>query len=61
MQIARKPETSQKDYFEVIGKKTAELFGASCKSGVIVAGGNVGQQNALTVWFQSRISISNCR
>ena len=46
MQIARKPETSQKDYFEVIGKKTAELFGASCKSGVIVAGGNVGQQNA---------------
>ena len=46
MQIANKPETSQKDYFEVIGKKTAELFGASCKSGVIVAGGNVEQQNA---------------
>ena len=46
MQIANKPETSQKDYFEVIGKKTAELFGASCKSGVIVAGGNAEQQNA---------------
>ena len=46
MQIARKPETSQKDYFEVIGKKTAELFGASCKSGVIVAGGNFEQQKA---------------
>ena len=46
MQIANKPETSQKDYFEVIGKKTAELFGASCKSGVIVAGGDVEQQNA---------------
>ena len=46
IQIANKPETSQKDYFEVIGKKTAELFGASCKSGVIVAGGNVEQQNA---------------
>ena len=46
IQIAQKPETSQKDYFEVIGKKTAELFGASCKSGVIVAGGNVEQQNA---------------
>ena len=46
MQIANKPETSQKDYFEVIGKKTAELFGASCKSGVIVAGGNIEQQNA---------------
>ena len=45
MQIANKPETSQQDYFEVIGKKTAELFGASCKSGVIVAGGNVDQQN----------------
>ena len=41
IQIANKPETSEKDYFEVIGKKTAELFGASCKSGVIVAGGNV--------------------
>ena len=46
MQIANKPETSQKDYYEVIGKKTAELFGASCKSGVIVAGGNVEQQIA---------------
>ena len=46
MQIANKPETKQEDYFEVIGKKTAELFGASCKSGVIVAGGNMEQQNA---------------
>ncbi len=46
MQIANKPETSQEDYFEVIGKKTAELFGASCKSGVIIAGGSVDQQNA---------------
>ena len=46
MQIANKPETSQEDYFKVIGKKTAELFGASCKSGVIVAGGNIDQQNA---------------
>ena len=46
MQIANKPETSQEDYFEVIGKKTAELFGASCKSGIIVAGGNIKQQNA---------------
>ena len=46
MQIANKPETSKEDYFDVIGKKTAELFGASCKSGVIVAGGNIEQQNA---------------
>ena len=46
MQIANKPETSQEDYFNVIGKKTAELFGASCKSGIIVAGGNIEQQNA---------------
>ena len=46
MQIANKPETSQEDYLEVIGKKTAELFGASCKSGVIVSRGNVEQQNA---------------
>ena len=40
MQIANKPDTSIKDYFDVIGKKTAELFGASCESGIIVAGGN---------------------
>ena len=46
MQIANKPETSIENYLEVIGKKTAELFGASCKSGLIVAGGNVEQQNA---------------
>ena len=46
IQIANKPETSLKDYFEVISKKTAELFGASCKSGVIVAGCNVELQNA---------------
>lgn len=46
MQIANKPETSQEVYFEVIGKKTAELFGAACKSGVIVSGGNISQQNA---------------
>ena len=37
IQIAKKPDTSIDDYLEVIGKKTAELFGASCQSGVIVA------------------------
>ena len=37
IQIAKKPDTSIDDYMEVIGKKTAELFGASCQSGVIVA------------------------
>ena len=46
MQIANKPETSVENYLEVIGKKTAELFGASCKSGVIISDGNVEQQNA---------------
>ena len=46
MQIANKPETSIENYLEVIGKKTAELFGASCKSGIIVSGGNAEQQNA---------------
>ena len=46
MQIANKPDTSIEDYFDVIGKKTAELFGASCQSGVIVAGGNQNQQIA---------------
>ena len=46
MQIANKPETSIENYLEVIGKKTAELFGASCKSGVIISEGNVEQQNA---------------
>ena len=46
MQIANKPETKIENYLEVIGKKTAELFGASCKSGVIVSEGNAEQQNA---------------
>ena len=46
MQIANKPETSIENYLEVIGKKTAELFGASCKSGVIISEGNAEQQNA---------------
>ncbi len=46
MQISNKPDTSIEKYFEVIGKKTAELFGASCESGVIVASGNVKQQKA---------------
>ena len=46
MQISNKPETSIEKYFEVIGKKTAELFGASCESGVIVANGNIRQQKA---------------
>ncbi len=46
MQISNKPETSIENYFEVIGKKTAELFGASCESGVIVANGNIKQQKA---------------
>ena len=46
MQIANKPDTSLEDYFDVIGKKTAELFGASCQSGIIVAGGNQNQQIA---------------
>ena len=46
MQIANKPDTSIEDYFDVIGKKTAELFGASCQSGIIVAGGNQNQQMA---------------
>ena len=46
MQIANKPETSIENYLEVIGKKTAELFGASCKSGVIVSEGKTEEQNA---------------
>ena len=46
MQIANKPDTSQEEYFDVIGKKTAELFGAACKSGIIIANGNLKQQKA---------------
>ena len=46
MQISNKPDTSIEKYFEVIGKKTAELFGASCESGVIVANGSIKQQKA---------------
>jgi len=46
MQIAKKPETTRKQYLDVIGKKTAELFGASCESGVIVANGSLVEQKA---------------
>ena len=46
MQIANKPNTTKVEYFEVIGKKTAELFGASCESGIIVANGSLAQQKA---------------
>jgi octaprenyl-diphosphate synthase len=46
MQIANKPDTSRIEYFEVIGKKTAELFGASAQSGVIIANGTIKQQKA---------------
>ena len=46
MQIANKPETTKKEYFEVIGKKTAELFGASGESGIVVAGGSLKQQKS---------------
>ena len=46
MQIANKPDTSRIEYFEVIGKKTAELFGASGQSGAIIANGTIKQQKA---------------
>ena len=46
MQIANKPDTSRIEYFEVISKKTAELFGASAQSGVIIANGTIKQQKA---------------
>ena len=46
MQIANKPDTSRIEYLEVIGKKTAELFGASGQSGAIIANGTIKQQKA---------------
>ena len=46
MQISNNPNTKIDDYFEVIGGKTAQLFGSACESGVIVANGNEEQINA---------------
>ncbi len=43
MQITNKPNTKLDDYYAVIGGKTAQLFGAACKSGAIVAGGSENQ------------------
>lgn len=40
MQISNKPDTKEKDYFDVIGGKTAQLFGASSEAGAIVANGS---------------------
>ena len=44
--ISNKPDTPRSKYFEVIGGKTAELFGAAGKSGILIAGGNDDQQKA---------------
>ena len=46
MQISNKPDTREEDYFNVIGGKTAQLFGASAEAGVIVANGNQKQIKA---------------
>ena len=46
MLITKKPETKLKDYYEVIGGKTAQLFGAACQSGSIVANGTEKQIQA---------------
>ena len=46
MQISNKPNTKLSDYFNVIGGKTAQLFGASAQSGAIVANGSLQQVKA---------------
>ena len=46
IEIANKPDTSRTEYLEVIGKKTAELFGASGQVGAITANGTIKQQKA---------------
>ena len=46
MQISNKPNTKSSDYFNVIGGKTAQLFGASAQSGAIVANGSSKQVKA---------------
>ena len=46
MQISNKPNTKISDYFNVIGGKTAQLFGASAQSGAIVANGSLQQVKA---------------
>ena len=46
IEIANKPDTSRTEYLEVIGKKTAELFGASGQVGAIIANGTINQQKA---------------
>ena len=46
MQISNKPNTKSSDYFNVIGGKTAQLFGASAQSGAIVANGSFQQIKA---------------
>lgn len=37
-QLERKHSVSEEDYLKIINAKTAELFGASCSSGAIIAG-----------------------
>ncbi len=46
MQISNNPDTKINDYLEVIGGKTAQLFGASAQAGAIVAEGTLEQVKA---------------
>lgn len=46
MQISNKPDTREEDYFNVIGGKTAQLFGASAEAGALVAKGSQEQIKA---------------
>jgi octaprenyl-diphosphate synthase len=40
-------ETTEKDYYEIIGNKTAVLFGAACEIGAILGGRPDGERRAL--------------
>lgn len=43
--LARNVKTSEKDYLGIIAKKTASLFGASCRIGAILAGASDRTEN----------------
>ena len=50
LQCQNNPETTTKEYLNIITGKTAELFSAACKSGALISTNNINQIKALEVY-----------
>ena len=50
LQCQNNPETTTKEYLDIITGKTAELFSAACKSGALISTNNTNQIKALEIY-----------